>query len=418
MARSASFIPRYHSNRTSSPWSVVIPPKLSDTGKKQERFFQTKELALGEVQRLKVRKENHGTSAKLLTPGDEQQAVAALKLLRDKGITLQLPEIAGDYISRWEQRSASVPLSQLWEEYEKLMKRNQRSPSHVKSLHFTRDRFEALEDKLVADLTAADIERGLDGASPTYRNSLLVRIRAVLNYGMTGGRKWLAANPAADCEMISRKLGEVQIYSPDEIKSILDTTAELHPELVPAVACMTFAGIRPDILDGEIVKLEWAHVILKDRQKRIELPASITKAGKRRTVTIRPVLASWLQWYKERTKGDDTACKGLVCPVKGQKLRTQLREIYSNAVVHRGEKGEYKLERIQDGLRHSFASYLVPIDGADRVEAELGHGGGREMLNRHYRSDVRAAVAKRFWALRAPKIEKAKLSKIIKFKAA
>ena len=407
MARSAEFEPKHDPSRGKA-WWISIPPKLSDTGKRQKRFFDTKELALGEIQRLKVRKENHGTAAKLLSPADEQQAVTALRLIRNKGITLQFSEIVGDYIARWEQRNASVPLSHLWDEYEKLMKRNQRSAVHIKSLRYTRDRFEALEAKLVADLTVADIEKGLEGASSSYRNALLVRIKAVLNYGMSGGRKWLLSNPAEDCEVIRRKIGEVAIYTPEEIKTLLETTATLHPELVPAVALMTFAGIRPDHLGGEITKLSWEHLVLKDKQKRVELPASITKAGKRRTVTIRPALASWLAWHKDRTKGDDAACKGLVCPVKGQRLRTALREIYSTA----------KVERVQDGLRHSFASYLVPIDGADRAEAELGHGGGREMLNRHYRSDVRSAVAGKFWALRAPKLEKAKKSKILQFKAA
>jgi len=416
MARSAEFEPKHDPSR-SKAWWISIPPKLSDTGKRQKRFFDTKELALGEIQRLKVRKENHGTAAKLLTPADEQQAVSALRLLRDKGITLQLSEIAGDYIKRWEQRNASKPLSHLWDEYDKWMKKNQRSAVHIKSLSYTRDRFKALEKKLVADLTVADIEKGLEGASPSYRNALLVRIKAVLNYGMSGGRKWLLSNPAEDCEVIRRKIGEVAIYTPEQIAVLLNTTADLHPELVPAVALMTFAGIRPDHLDGEITKLQWDHLVLKDRQKRVELPASITKAGKRRTVTIRPALASWLAWHKDRTKGSDDACKGLVCPVKGQALRTKLRDIFGNAVVNRGKSGEYKVKRIQDGLRHSFASYVVPIDGADKAEAELGHGGGREMLNRHYRSDVRAAVARKFWAMRAPKVEKAKGSKIIQFTA-
>ena len=31
-----------------------------------------------------------------------------LRLLRDKGITLQLSEVVGDYITRWERRNASV----------------------------------------------------------------------------------------------------------------------------------------------------------------------------------------------------------------------------------------------------------------------------------------------------------------------
>jgi len=400
MARSAEHQIKNDPTR-SKPWWISIPPKLSETGKRQKRFFATKALAEGEIQRLKVRKENHGTAAKLLNPADERQAASAFRLLREKGITLQLSEVVGDYISRWEARNASVTLSHAWGEYLKAMKRHQRSRVYMKSLEDAQERFSMLNDKIVADLKASDIEKGLEGAAPSYRNALLVRIRAVLNYCMTGGRKWLSANPANDCEIISRKLGEVQIYTPEQIKSLLNTTVELHPELVPSVALMTFAGIRPDHLDGEITKLSWDHLILQDREKRVELPASITKMGKRRSAAIRPALASWLQWHKEQ--GGTTT--GLVSPIRGQALRTKLREIYKIAGV----------ERIQDGLRHSFASYLVPIDGADRAEAELGHGGGREMLNRHYRSDVRAVIAKKFWALRAPKVEKARRGKIIPF---
>ena len=399
MSRHANFTPKHDPSRNTSPWWISVPPKLSETGKRQKRFFETKALAEGEIKRLKVRKENHGTAAKLLTPSDEQQAVTAFRLIRDKGITLQLSEIVGDYIARWEQRNASVTLDHAFNEYIKMLRRNGRSEVHIKSLENVQDRFSVIKDKLLADLKASDIECGLEGAAPSYRNALLVRIRAVLNYGMTGGRKWLTTNPANDCEIISRKLGEVGIYSVEEIKKLLDITSQLYPELVPTVALMTFAGIRPDHQDGEIVKLQWEHLILKDREKRVELPASITKRAKRRSVTIRPALASWLEWHKQR--GGITI--GSVCPYKGQPLRMKLREIFTTA----------KVKRIQDGLRHSFASYVVPIDGADRAESELGHGGGREMLNRHYRSDVRGAVARKFWALRAPKA--AKNSKILTF---
>jgi integrase len=245
---------------------------MSDTGKRQARFFKTKEEALGEVQRLKVRKENHGTAAKLLAPADEQQAAAAIKLLRDKGLTIQLSEVVGDYIRRFEERNASVTLDHAFAEYLKHLKRNHRSEVHRQSIENVQERFAFAKDRIVADLKPSDIEKGLEGAAPSYRNAVLVRIRGVLNYGMKGGRKWLSSNPANDCEIITRKLGEVGIYSVEEIGAVMATTARLHPDLVPALALMTFAGIRPDHEDGEIVKLQWDHLILKDREKRVELP--------------------------------------------------------------------------------------------------------------------------------------------------
>jgi hypothetical protein len=381
---------------------------MSDTGKKQERFFKTKEMAQGEVQRLKVRKENHGTAAKLLTPADEQQAVSALKLLREKGITKQLSEIVGDYIKSWEERNASKTLSFAWTSYIKQLKKDGASEAHQKNHKRTLKRFKLLHETLLTDLTAKDIEEVIGGSSKSYFNVQLRELRSVLNYGIS--EEWLTTSPIKKKGAFKkRKLGEVEIYTPQEIKALMDTTRRLYPELVPAMAVMAFAGIRPDHLSGEITKIEWGHILTATRDKTIELPASVTKTGKRRTIKIRPVLASWLQWHKD--SGGVTT--GLVCPEKGEPLRTKLREIFNATKVN-----GVRVERIQDGLRHSFGSYLSKSESLDKAEQELGHAGGRELLNRHYRQDIKAALASSFWALRAPRVEKAKKEKIIEFKAA
>jgi hypothetical protein len=403
MGRNATLKPRKDKDkkRAASPWWISIPPKLSGTGRRQKRYFSTKEEADGEAQRIRIRKENHGTASKLLSPADEQQAASAFKLLKDYGSEAQLTEIVGEYLDRLRQRNASKSLSDAWDKY---MTRDDKKFSrvHLKNLKATKKRLEPHHSKLVADITAAQIQQCLEGASPTYRNSMLREIRSVLNWCMGGSRKWLSLSPADECEFSATGgIGEVAIYSPEEIRKIMNAAVKKYPELVPAIAFMTFAGIRPDQEDGEIVKLDWSHVLHNDRHdKRIELPGSITKTGRLRTVKIRPVLLSWIQWHIKRieqempkgTKKESLA--GLVSPEKGTILRTKIREIFQEAGVH----------RIQDGLRHSFASYLAPIDGLNIVETELGHQGGREILNRHYRTDVRKPVANKFWAMRAPKL--------------
>jgi len=402
MARSASFKPRHHPDRSTSPWSIVIPPKLSDTGRKQERFFKTKDEALGEVQRLKVRKENHGTAAKLLSPADEQQAASALRLLKEAGVDVQLTVVVGEYLERRRQRNASKTLSHAWGVYLRELKEDGASDAHIKNHKRTMKRFASLHETLLSDLTAKDIAEVISGSSKSYYNAQLRELRSVLNYGIV--KKWLLVNPVAEIGFKKRKLGEVEIYMPEQIETLMATTAARHPELVPAVALMTFAGIRPDYQDGEITKLDWSHVITGDKKKRIELPATVAKTAKRRTITIRPALASWLAWH--RSMGGVT--KGLVCPYKGEPLRKKLRAIHTEA----------KVDRIQDGFRHSFGSYLAKTATLDIAEQELGHQGGRELLNRHYRTDVRDVVAKRFWSLSAPKIDKHSRNKILQFQAA
>jgi integrase len=386
MGRNATLEPRKDEAR--GRWWFSVPPRLSETGKRQKCYFKTKEEAVGAIQRIKVRKENHGTAAKLLSPADEQQAAGALKLLRNSGCTTQLTVIVGEYLERLRQRDSSKPLSEAWDAY---LNRGDvvLSRVHRRSLLATKKRMVTLHAKLIADISGDDIEACLLDAAPTYRNAMLREIRSVFNWCTRGARKWLRENPANDCEFAAvERTKEVRIYTPPEIKKFMRATVKKHPDLVPAVAIMTFAGVRPDHLDGEIVKLEWGHILYDDRHhKRIELPGGITKTGKQRSVKIRSSLQSWLHWHIQRGGTRD----GLVCPVKGQALRKKMREVFEESGV----------TRIQDGFRHSFASYLAPVDGMDVVETELGHQGGREVLNRHYRTDVRKIIANQFWAIKA-----------------
>jgi len=384
MGRNATLEPRKDKKR--GRWWISIPPRLSDTGSRQKRYFKTKDEALGAIQSIKVRKENHGTAAKLLSPADEQQAVSALNLLRKAGCTTQLTVIVGEYLERLRRRNSSKRLDEAWDAY---LNRGDATFSkvHRRSLLSTKKRLVSIHAKPVAEITANDIEVCLGDAAATYRNAMLREIRAVLNWCKGGNRKWLKENPANDCEFAAvERSKEVRIYTSAEIRKIMTATVQRHPDLVPSIAIMTFAGVRPDHIDGEIVKLEWKHILHDDHHhKRIELPGGITKTGKQRSVTIRPALLSWLQWHIQH----GGAPEGLVCPVKGQALRKKMREIFDASGV----------ARIQDGFRHSFASYLAPVEGLDAVETELGHQGGRQMLNRHYRTDVRKVIAEQFWEI-------------------
>jgi integrase len=387
MGRNAVLRPKKDEAR--GRWYISIPPRLSTTGKRQKRFFKSKEEASTEAHIIKVRRENHGIAAKLLSPAQEQQAVSAFKLLSDAGCEAQLTYVVADYLGRVRQIKLSKTLAHAWDAY---IKRSDRTTSkaHNHNLLASKKRFAPLLSKTVAEITPEDIEGCLEGSAATYRNALLREIRAILNWCMGGPRKWLKENPANECEFAAaRKATEVEIYSTGEIKTLLNATSLKHSDLVPAVAIMIFAGVRPDHKDGEIIKLKWRHVLIDDTgHERIELPATITKTSKQRSVKIRPALLSWIRWHVDR----QGKTSGLVCPYKGQPLRSKIREIFEATHV----------TRIQDGFRHTFASYLAAVEGMDVVEQELGHQGGRELLNKHYRTDVRRAVADKFWQISPP----------------
>ena len=64
---------------------------------------------------------------------------------------------------------------------------------------------------------------------------------------------------------------------------------------VPYFARCLFAGIRPDVPNGEITRFKPEHIDLAAGQ--IHLPAFVSKTNEPRTITIQPNLVTWLQAY-------------------------------------------------------------------------------------------------------------------------
>ena len=133
-------------NRSSFPskrpkaGASMFHPSLSITGTRQRRYLETKSKAEGFVDQLNVRRENHGTAARLLTPSQEEQAASAFKLLDDAQVAVTLTEIVGQHLSRiraarrashssrhlrhsWRARPAGPPTSWRWMHFERSPRR-------------------------------------------------------------------------------------------------------------------------------------------------------------------------------------------------------------------------------------------------------------------------------------------------------
>ena len=391
MPREFKFTIRKDDSRLTSPWWIDIPPRYSETGRRQKRFFKTQELAKGELQALKTRVVNHGVASKLLGPALEEQAAAAVEKLKSVGMAdAQLVSIVAEYIERQQERSRSVKFEDCWGAYLKRIRAEGKSTKHLANIKRTSERFADLNKVLMTDLTHQALAERMEGLAPSYHNLVLRELRAVLNFAMSGGRDWISANPANKIEFFRRKLGEPEIYSPREVEAILRTCRDKDLDLLPAFVLMAFCGVRPDTDGGEITKVEWGHVLLEDESPRLELPGSVTKSGRRRSVQLRAAPLGWLRWWIS-TKGEQ---KGRIAEPAGEPLRKRIRAIYRGAMVDE----ENPIKRIQDGLRKSFASYLARAETKDAAIKELGHSGG-ELLDRHYRSDVTVADASAFWAI-------------------
>jgi integrase len=389
---------RKDDTRATSPWWVDIPARYSETGKRQKRFFPTKEQAKGELQRLKARVEKHGTGSKVLTPATEENAARAVELLKSEGLgDAQLAGIVREYIERKREREKSVTLLECWNAYITEKGKEGKRPAHIKNLERTCRRFAPIHSKMLPDITRQDLADCMVGLSASYHNLTLRELRSVLNFAKKGELEWLSANPAEKISFIPRKLGEVKIYTPSEIESLFKTCREMDFELIPAIVMMTFCGVRPAHENGEIVRLKWKHLFIHDTEPRIEMPGDVAKKDKRRQITLRSAALDWLSWWTSNGGKPE----GMIVKKPGEPFRDALQTLFKRA----------KVGRIQDGLRKTFASYLAKTETKDIAIKELGHSGG-DLLDRHYRTDVTTAEATSFWNILPPAIEGAKIIKM------
>lgn len=128
----------------------------------------------------------------------------------------------------------------------------------------------------------------------------------------------------------------VEIYQPEDMQAILDG---LPDKWVPFAAICAFAGCRV----AEVHRLDWKDVDLEERHITVE--SSKSKTGKRRVVPISDTLYAYLKPYAEKS--------GWVCPHYSHD--STLSQEFTQA----WDKAGIKVEKIDNGFRHSYASYRI-----------------------------------------------------------
>ncbi len=128
----------------------------------------------------------------------------------------------------------------------------------------------------------------------------------------------------------------IEIYQPDEMQGILDG---LPDKWIPFAAIGAFAGCR----GAEIHRLDWKDIDLEERHLTVE--SSKSKTGKRRVVPISDNLYAYLAPYAQKT--------GWVCPHFSHD--STLAQEFANAWENAG----IKVKKVNNGMRHSYASYRI-----------------------------------------------------------
>jgi integrase len=380
MARPSSLEPRYLESR--DKWVLNVPAELSDTGKRRQLFFATKRAASADVEKLKARSDNFGTSLSTLTPARIAKAAEAYKLLDPLSIDL-LDAVRG-YVAAYKQRTESISFLELFNVFVEAKK--DRNPRYLGELRYTRDRFPQLHDRLVSDLTHRDLEPLLLAISPGGRNPVMRYLRAVFNYGVKRG--YLLENPISRLDFAERPRKEVETVTNDQVKAMLSHSMTDDLELLPFLILGLFCGIRPD---GELQKIEWRDIDLND--KVVTIRPEVSKTKRRRFVDLSANAKAWLEAFITQAGIQ----QGRIATYNPSELRTHRRTNWQAAGI---------LKWPQQAMRHTYCSnWLAMHQDINKLVLQSGHDSVDTMW-RHYHRGVTRAEAATFWKIRPPKTAK------------
>lgn len=183
---------------------------------------------------------------------------------------------------------------------------------------------------------------------------------------------WIAKNPVLPVARTKIPPRRPRVFTPEEVRMVMDTAIRIAPELLPFFALCFFAGIRPETVE----RLGWEHV----EKDRVYIPMELSKTPYDYEVPVRPNLAAWLALTPpERREG----------PIFGANMTKHL--------IYRVRR-KSGVRWIPDGPRHTFASCVCALEGTEKAVEQMGHRSPT-MLYRHYRKLIGKEQAQAFFEI-------------------
>jgi len=340
---------------------------------KGRKFYKTRAEAEAERLRQQTLLERHSRDAIGLSQREMSDFITVRNTLAEYGKTIN--DAGAFFVDHLERvRRCKTTVAQLAEEVIQAKRKDGRAPRYIESLRLYLSKFcRDFGDRPIAAVTVEELDTWLRDLaySPKSRANFRSHIGVLFSYAAR--RRMIDSNPilhTAKPKLIDKA---PEIFTVDELRTLLDAANRNAPDVLPMLAIGAFAGLR----DAEIKRLDWSEVDLT--RGHIEIKAAKAKSARRRSISIQSNLAAWLR-----------PCSGMSGPVVPWSARGKLARVRKAAELTRWP---------QNGLRHSFASYrLAAIHDAPRVAAELGHTTPQPLYST-YRELVLPEEAERYWEL-------------------
>lgn len=337
-----------------------------DRGKRNRRFFDSREAARNFVDRWELERTAVGSEWAGVRRSERAEMFTAWERAKQKGYSL-LHACEAFERDPTNLVLAKVPLKKALYEF-----LDSKRAQNLK--RFTIELMEASLLRLVArfpeepvsGITFTDLERYLKarGGTPKSRKNWIGELSGF--FGWCVSRGYPAKNPAESLAVPIITRGTPKIMTVDQCSRLLEECRSCDPELLAVVAICLFGGT------GEAQQLEWNAVDLKSGI--VTVGENIAKGHGRRIIPITDNCAQWLGL-------------GGVLPI--DRVDDRIGAV---------RKGAKILEWPRNFMQHNFCPSHLALHESPAKTALIA-GNSETMLFRHYRDLVSPDQAKAFFEI-------------------
>lgn len=353
-------------------------------GVRIRKNFKTREEAIAEkaTQELKALQADAGLQSATTFLSEEQlrEAETAFNRLKEKprSLSFYLDYALTNYREPETQRLLADAVADYTAAKQHEREQDQISESHLVFMKRDLKRFvRSFPKATVAELTAERLINYFNLGKPslkTYNNRRGI-VSTFLKFAFQRG--WISENPIAKVphHRIRRKRGAVATLSTAKAAELMAAVEALDGgRFVPFFALCLFAGIRPCLRTGEILRLKPEDVNLETGF--IFVSADVSKVREPRKVTIQPNLIAWLKAYPPTDERP-------IVPKNLQHVRARIAK--AHGLSH-------------DIMRHTFISMFV-AKFRSIGEAAIQAGNSEAIIRKHYLDMKSQTEAEEFFGI-------------------